>query len=139
MNAGRTPTLTRVLFIVIMAGVVSFAAAADWRQVTDVPGWSQRTGHSLVVLDNKIWLLGGVCVTSDFTFYTDVWYSADGDNWTLATTNAAWGPRGAQAAVAFDDKLWFIGGESIHEGGSCKDVWYSPDGVTWTLATNTAP
>ena len=56
--------------------------------------------------------------------------------WYRATDSAAWSARTNHALVAFDDKLWVIGGYSpslFHQ-----DVWYSTDGANWTLATDSA-
>ncbi|MFA6332337.1 MAG: kelch repeat-containing protein [Methanoregula sp.] len=45
-------------------------------------------------------------------------------------------PRGYHTTVAFDNKMWVIGGLDT-KGNRLHDVWYSTDGITWTC-TNTS-
>jgi hypothetical protein len=58
-------------------------------------------------------------------------------DWRQVTEPAPWLPRTGFAAVAFEGKLWVLGGSGF-DCGSPKlfnDVWYSSDGADWTLAT----
>jgi hypothetical protein len=58
-------------------------------------------------------------------------------DWRQLAEPAPWVPRTDFAAVAFDGRIWVLGG-SGWDCGSPKlfnDVWYSTDGVDWTLAT----
>ena len=80
------------------------------------------------------WLLGGGAPS----LTNDVWSSANGTNWTLVTSNAAWSSRTSQRAVAFNGKMWMLGG-TTSIAGPTNDVWSSPDGLNWTLATSAAP
>jgi hypothetical protein len=41
---------------------------ANWIQATNSAGWSSRDGHTSVVHDNKMWVIGG-------DYLNDVWYS----------------------------------------------------------------
>ena len=104
-----------------------------WQQTTTDAAWSTRNGHSSVVFDDKIWVLGG----DDARGYkNDVWYSADGINWVEASANAAWSARYWHSSVVFDGKIWVLGG---WDGRSYKnDAWYSADGINWTPATTDA-
>jgi hypothetical protein len=56
--------------------------------------------------------------------------------WAQATSAAAFGPRFDHSSVAYDGRIWVVGGYS----GSAflNDVWYSPDGANWTRATANA-
>jgi len=105
------------------------AIEIPWRLATSSAGWSPRYGHTSVVFDNKIWVLGG------YDYRNDVWYSSDGVNWTRATANAGWSPRYVHTSVVFDNKIWILGGD---DGSRRNDVWYSSDGVNWTRATANA-
>ena len=60
--------------------------------------------------------------------------------WHLATHNAGFAPRTEHTCVAFDNKLWIIGGRTgaSSPADDLNDVWYSSDGVTWTQATASA-
>ena len=96
--------------------------------------FSARRGHTSVVFDNKIWVVGGT--DESRTLLNDVWYSDDGLNWMMTTANAPFTPRSGHKAVVFDNKIWVIGG--FTESGYTNDVWFSSDGVNWSLATNDA-
>ncbi len=107
--------------------------------------WDKRYMSSTVVFNNKIWLIGGY----DKTHYrNDVWYSEDGNNYTLVNTNydAEFGSRFDGELIGYNNKIWMIGG--LNKGGAginglSNDVWSSSDGINWdcefgsyTLATN---
>jgi hypothetical protein len=51
----------------------------------------------------------------------------------LLTDNAAFPKRAYSTTVAFNDKLWVIGGQN-EAGDPLGDIWSSSDGVTWVLA-----
>jgi hypothetical protein len=62
--------------------------------------------------------------------------------WKEVTKKAAWSNRYDHAAVAFDGKLWVIGGyDSGRTLGDSylEDVWNSTDGERWSLVTASAP
>jgi hypothetical protein len=98
---------------------------------TVAAGWSARWGHTSVVFDGKMWVIGGY----DGAYKNDVWYSSDGVTWTEATDNAGWDNRYCHTSVVFDGKMWVIGG---YDGAYENDVWYSSDGENWTQATGAA-
>jgi hypothetical protein len=104
-----------------------------WTQATASAGWSRRTGHTCVVYDDKMWVMGGQYWNFAFyVYYNDVWHSTDGMNWTQATSAAPWSGRSGHASVVYDDKMWVLGGDDKN------DVWYSADGINWTEATPAA-
>jgi hypothetical protein len=104
----------------------------NWIQITANAGWSSRYDHSAVVLNNKIWIMGG---NGSAGFLNDVWSSSNGINWTQATANAGWSARNRHTSVAFNNKIWLLGG---YDASYKQDVWFSSNGVTWTQATATA-
>jgi hypothetical protein len=108
----------------------------NWTQATANAGWLGRHGHTSVVFDNKIWVIGGYA--SDFTYRNDVWYSTNGVNWTQATAGAPWSGRYSHTSVVYDNKMWVIGGYTGVAPFSTNDVWYSTDGANWTQATASA-
>ena len=79
-----------------------------------------------------IWIMGGQ--GSDGTLRNDVWSSADGVAWTMATAAAAWSPRELTAGVVYQNKMWMIDGSP-----RSSEVWTSTDGATWTSVTQAAP
>jgi len=116
----------------------------DWKQETAHAGWSPRAAAAIVEFKGKIWILGG---TENYFFAkgtealkNDVWYSSDGQNWTLATEHAGWSPRAFHQAVVFKDKIYvFGGGNYMPSYIGYNDVWCSSDGVNWEQLTPSAP
>ncbi len=100
--------------------VWSSVNGVDWTEVTESAQWPGRMGHSVVVYDNKMWVLGGGDYTS--IAYNDVWYSTDGENWTCSTASAPWTARESQSVVVFDNRIWVTGGRSA-SGTPMNDVW----------------
>jgi len=58
-------------------------------------------------------------------------------NWTCATDSAEWSRRMNHTTVAFDNKIWVLGGYDCF-GLYKNDVWYSTNGISWTQATDSA-
>jgi len=112
-------------------GERDMADGSDWATTTDGAPWVVRFDPTLVVYDNKMWLMGGCGFA---TYYNDVWYSTDGVNWATATDAAPWTAREEFAGVVYDNKMWVIGGDFSRY----NDVWYSTDGATWATATDAA-
>jgi hypothetical protein len=107
-----------------------------WICATESAPWEPREGHTTVIFDNKIWVIGGY---NGPIGYNDVWYSSDGLIWTCATASAEWSVRGWHTSVVFDNKIWVIGGWAItYPDRPVNDVWFSSDGVNWTCATDSA-
>ena len=50
-------------------------------------------------------------------------------------SGAEWSSRRNQAGVAFNNRLWVLGG---NDGTNRNDVWSSADGITWTQETAAA-
>jgi outer membrane protein assembly factor BamB len=108
----------------------------NWTQATASAAWSEREGHTSVVFDNRMWVIGGgYHWYSDYCYLHDVWYSTDGVSWTRATSSAGWSGRCGHTSVVFDNKMWVLGGNDTISGADRNDVWYSTDGASWTQAT----
>lgn len=137
---------------------------STWHLATDSPPFSPRLGHSCLAFDNKLWVIGGVEVKKEmviagggfgriggilprdvFTTKNDVWWSADGINWSRATAAARFSTRHHHSSLVFDNKMWVIGGSRNSSSGEMmglphdfdftkkllNDVWCSSDGKTW--------
>lgn len=103
-----------------------------WRLMQ--PTWAMRFGHATATLNGVTYISGGYD-TYTGGYYSDVWSTTDGINWTLVTDTAAFGKRYNHGMVAFNNKLWVIGGMVyVTSATSYRDVWYSTDGVVWTQA-----
>lgn len=98
--------------------------------------WSERGGHSTVVLpDGSIVLTGGV--GSGGNDFNDVYRSTNGGStWTLMTASAPWHARNHHTTVALPDGsiLLMGGGYNAYPGITrVNDIWRSTDnGATWT-------
>jgi hypothetical protein len=105
-----------------------FDAAADWEG---------RHTAGYVVHRGKMWIVGGDA--NQGHYQSDVWNSADGRNWTLVNARrpVPWGPRVLHHTVAFHDRIWVIGGQTLPQFAQAperfyRDVWTSADGLEWT-------
>ena len=97
----------------------------NWSPVLTGASWGPRYGAAAASFNNEIWLMGG----TDFAlpsmgYYRDVWHSQDGLTWASSTLTAPWAARAGMPGVAFDYRLWVIGG--IDGSGVYDDVWCSP-------------
>ena len=111
--------------------VWSSADGKEWTLATDDAGWSPRAYHQAVVLDDRIWVLGGGNYVPKHHAVNDVWCSEDGVNWTQVTGAAPWGPRLWFSSVVYRDRMWVLGGWAKGPD-NYGDVWYSKDGKAWT-------
>lgn len=134
----------RVVMCLVMLGCGMWwnlgEAAADepqWKLETPKVDFQQRDSSGEVVLNGKMWLLGGW-----FDSYKpaprDVWSSEDGKKWVKVLDEAPWKHADLPMSVAFKDRMWMMGGWyngrlEGHESGN--QVWSSADGVKWEAAT----
>jgi hypothetical protein len=125
--------------------------AYTWTLAHEHAAYAGRDGAGVVVLNNVAYMLGGwrtvneaqstptfpetgdwgCCTTSE------VWRSTDGATWTRIAV-APWEGRHMSGWVAFNGKLWVLGGDSNH-GHYQLDAWSSPDGLHWTQEANDLP
>ena len=104
-----------------------------WQQATASASWSGRSGHTSLIYNNKMWILGGFDGTNNFN---DIWDSTDGINWQQATGSAGWSARSGHTSLVYDDKMWVIGG--WNGSHNLNDIWDSTDGINWKQATRSA-
>ena len=109
--------------------VINFSDGTSWTQVTPNPiGFTTLLkGFSLIVYDNKMWIMGGTGAS------IPVRSSSDGITWTQTTNSPGWSGRKDHTSVVYNNRMWVIGGDQ----GS-REVWSSTDGITWTRATASA-
>lgn len=94
-----------------------------------------RELHSLVVFNNKLWLIGGR--DYNLNYFADVWRSDNGIDWKCVTKNANFGSRSNAYLCNFKNNIYLIGGIS-GTGNFLNDVWRSDNGVDWSLVTGNA-
>ena len=104
----------------------------NWLKETDA-SWSGRVGHSTVVFDDKLWVMGGTTNpnNSNPTFLNDIWYLSNG-RWS-SVSNANWSVRANAKLLVKDNQIWLIGGlitGSIN--AYYNDVWSSSNGSNWS-------
>jgi len=153
----RKYNITRLLFIYISTPalllpgcskliydvypVPEYTGSLIWEEVSEVSAWAGRWDHALVVFKDKLWVIGGYNPGSreGDSYLEDVWYSADGSGWELATGSAPWLGRRGHAAVVFNDgsgeSIYILGGFSVDESTGRRqynnDVWKTTDGINW--------
>ena len=87
----------------------------------------ERAGHSMVFIDNSLWLLPGKEPAMDQLRYAegDLYYTysrnVDSD-WVLDSEGSAFSGRHSYATLVFQDKIWVLGGETADNGPN-NDVW----------------
>jgi hypothetical protein len=104
----------------------------NWNQVTANAPWAPRAYLQAVVLDDKIYVLGGGNYVPNYEAHNDVWSSDDGVHWERVTVGAPWSARLWFSAVVYRDCIWVVGGWSNNPSKNWGDVWYSKDGAAWT-------
>lgn len=94
---------------------ISLDSGNTWNLVsTDL---TARAEHALLVYEDQFWLsAGGVA---------DVWNSEDGKHWSRVTDAAEFGWLDGHTTVAFDDRLWTIGGYNKNGSYTTSAVWYT--------------
>ncbi len=95
-----------------------------------------RAGHSCVVFNGKIWLIGGYSETeSGIAYYDDVWNSVDGRNWTKVVAAGPFFKRAFHSVCVFNNQIWILGGVTIDANENpvyLDDSWKTSDGSSWT-------
>lgn len=123
--------------------VWSSADGVTWDLATSTVPWANRATQYVLAFDNKLWLMGGQMIfetAGPVIAYNDVYSSSDGVSWQLETSNAAWSRRGIiMGNVAFQGRMWVIGGGQYDVRTFNNDVWSSADGVEWTQVLANAP
>ena len=100
----------------------------SWTQATATPNWPGREGAELVVLNNKMYLIGGANAGSEWIH--DVWSSVDGVTWSLDPNPC---PNGGAFfnAITTTDRIVAMANQS-------NNVSYSVDGSSWVSTTPAA-
>lgn len=83
-----------------------------WTRVTEEAPWPPRIWSASVVYRNRLWVLGGFRAEPTWNNFGDVWYSADGANWSDLVGETIWSPRHEISAYVHAEKLWVVAGNS---------------------------
>ena len=110
----------------------------SWVEAASGASFEARSGHTTVVHDDKLWVIGGrKSGTGSTGLMNDVWFTTDGAHWSAASPSAAFSKRQGHTTVVHNNKIWVIGGKSA--SALENDIWSSVNGITWTRATSSAP
>lgn len=97
-----------------------------WRQILPDEGsgpftrWAPREYHSVAVFDRKLWVMSGYN-TADGN-HNDVWYSANGVDWTQLASASIWNRGHADGVCVSPAGLWHCTGNGTFVDG-IVDVW----------------
>ena len=95
----------------------------EWKRETVTVDWPVRFGHQAVAYHGRLYVLGGWAGRNNAGFRNDVWSSADGKVWKRETATVGWTPRYSHQAVAYQGRLYVLGGNS-----GDREVWSWADG-----------
>ncbi|MEM9884370.1 MAG: hypothetical protein AAF849_00645 [Bacteroidota bacterium] len=105
----------------------------DWTLVTDDAAFEPRRNLSLIVFDNRLWVIGGSGyrpgTREPFEGLSDIWNSVDGITWEKVETNVDFITLSLQNTVVHNNRIFILreGSGTIQESN-----WYSDDGSNWT-------
>lgn len=109
----------------------------DWKKENTDSCFSNRSHHSMVFYEDKLWILCGQAGPNK----DDIWCSTDGFNWKLIS-RAPFRARHVNETVVFENKIWVIGGFGFDDTMYpilLDDVWNSLDGKNWKQVTISSP
>merc|ERR1711933_475112 len=119
----------------------------NWSQLTESAGWKGRAGHSAIVFQDSIFLMGGSTGNDDSivgqglperSYFNDVWKTQDGITWELVTNSTNWSPRPGHLCHNLYDRIICFGGFGQSEipgdftPSNPMDCWESEDGKDWS-------
>jgi hypothetical protein len=120
-----------------------------WNQVLGLASssssrFSARTGHALAVVGTTLYLTGGESdETGVLEYLDDVWSTTNGTSWTRVSASAEYYARSGHAMLAFDNRLWILGGITEDLGGNpvlLDDAWsWQPGANPWIERSTNVP
>jgi N-acetylneuraminic acid mutarotase len=131
-------TVKMILFMLIAARGLFYIASpcyaqSPWTQKADMP--AARAGHSSIVLDGKIYAIGGANINSAPASKTMQVYDPILNSWTYKANMVA--GRANFPVCVVNGKIWAIGGASLLWYNSIKSIEeYDPATDTWTYITD---
>jgi hypothetical protein len=106
--------------------------------------WEGRHTAGYAVHRGEMWIVGGDCLQGHYQ--ADVWKSRDGRSWKRVASGdeVPWGRRVLHYTVAFRDRIWVVGGQTLPQFAPAEerffdDVWCTEDGRRWELVEQVAP
>jgi N-acetylneuraminic acid mutarotase len=131
-------TLNLLFTLILFFGLgLTLHAQNSWQQQTGVTP-PARYGHSMVKIDNMVYVYGGVSTTSR-NILNDLWqYNDTNGEWEeLVPANPPAGKK-FHAAAAMGGKMYVFMGKTAT--GLSQEIWeYDPQTITWTQKNNGGP
>lgn len=106
-----------------------------WTPLTMKAEWSARSGPRLVPFRSKLFLVAGERGFTADVQLQDIWSSADGKAWSLATAAPGFSARSGHGVVVSGDgpgaRMYVVAGwPELH------DLWISADGSAWAQTSD---
>lgn len=100
------------------------ADGANWTKAA-LPPWEPRFGANVEVINDTLYLMGGVSSGAQQTVRGDLWCMDKKYTWTKSTDPIPWTGLRQEGSVVFNNMIWLIGGD-LNLYGNTK-IWnYSP-------------
>lgn len=106
------------------------------RKFDPTDDWEGRHTAGYVVHKDRMWIVGGD--VNQGHYHNDVWSSGDGRSWDYVNKGkpVPWGPRALHYTLAFKDRIWVMGGQTVPQfapGAEVfyRDIWTTSDGISW--------
>jgi hypothetical protein len=113
----------------VKSDVWSSQDGLNWILKNPAAPFGARTSFSLVVFQDKLWLLGGYKPESG-TSMSDVWSTVDGVIWVQEALDTIIEGGTAHLTAVFNNKIWLLQGFGNNTG-----AWTSSDGINWVKET----
>ena len=128
--------------------ILSSTDGRSWKRVTSKAGFGSRHGHSSVVFNDKLFVIGGDTDLRRFgkqeewhkrfnSLHRDIWVSDNGLDWEELVPAAPFTAREFHRTAVLNGTLFLVGGVSDRHTAE-KDVWQTTNGEDWSLATDQA-
>ena len=106
--------------------------SAGWKRITDMPG-PARQGTAVAVVNDAMYVMGGINYTEPFTYRETYRLDADGGKWTwqlLPSARLPWPVYGGSAGTAvIGSKIYLLGGADFFQGpGSAESDFHTEAG-----------
>lgn len=95
-----------------------------WTNVTTKAPFAPRDGAGALVHRGRMWIVGGDA--NQGHYQSDVWNSANGKTWTYVNKSheLPWAPRVLHSTLAFKDRIWVIGGQTMPAFAAADEVFH---------------